>query len=94
MTDDSVKELANIAAINQLIKIEKSIQSMNELLLCVTVQLIELNKVTKILNYISGGANLDDKAIMEELKHLRKYVEAHSETIQEIVRFKLPAPKL
>jgi hypothetical protein len=83
------EELRTSASIAQLIKIEKSIDKQNELLLCIVLQLIELNTSTKYLNYISGGTNtLLEKDVDKEFKFLMAHVKKYSEQASEIVKFK------
>ena len=94
MTEEQ-ENLANKSTISQLIKLNKNIVELKELLTIMVLQSIEMNKITKKLTYISGGSDTVSKAeIDEEFKYLMNYIECHIDRVKEITKFQALPEKI
>ena len=90
-----MNEEINARAIMSLItKTNKHLKELRELFTIVALQLIELNKLIKKLNYISGtDSGVTEKEITEELKFLKEYISKCSDEVPNITKILyLPKP--
>jgi len=90
----SHEEMFNRKTVSLLIQINKNLKNQEELLIVVALQLIELNRLVKKLNYISGtDSGVTEKELKEELEFLKGYVEKYSEEPSKMTKLLyLPKP--
>lgn len=70
-----------------LANIEKRMQEEREILLVMVLQGIEMNKLMKKLNYISGtDTSVSLKEVEEEFAFLRNHIDTFAEEVKEVVQ--------
>lgn len=80
-------ELYEKGVIAQLITMNKKLDIQNEVLCAQVLQLIEMNKLMKKLNYISGtDDSVSKKEIEEELAFLSNHVDVNIDKVLELLK--------
>jgi hypothetical protein len=81
------EQLREIASINNLIAIHKEQVKTNEYLLCLILQMMEMNEINRQVLQISGGAPTTTKKNMDkEVEFLSSHVETYCDKAKEIVK--------